>query len=204
LGRKAVKVNKKKMALIGLAATTLFSVPGCGRNETEGVYGVPVPETVTEQRTTSEALTEQRTTSETVTEQRTTSEAVTAEQNIPEPVYGPEAQIYDYDKMSEEEIAELEARREDVCEYLREFKSSEEFQAADLDKRVEMFYAELEDLSVNGTEKYPEPFVKADSWVYHEEEEEVEFEFIDGLPIFWAMSDKFEKSIQESTDVELP
>lgn len=216
-----MRVNRKKAALIGLAATTLFGVAGCGRNEEPDVYGSPIPTTVTEQQNMetgvygppddmgmglSEERTEEATERETTGRIESTSEKATVDvqQNVPEPVYGPETEVYDYDKMSEEEIAELEARRDDVCEYLRAFINSEKFQAADIDTRVEMFYAELEDLSVNGTDKYPEPFVKADSWVYHEEEEEVEFEFIDGLPIFWEMSDKFKKSIQETTDVELP
>ncbi len=82
-----MKINKKKMALIGLAATTLFGVPGCGRNEESDVYGVPIPSTVTEQ------------------------------QNIADGVYGPpdemmteteDSEEYDYDKMSEEEITDVE------------------------------------------------------------------------------------------------
>ena len=50
-GGQSLKVNKKKMALIGLAASTLFAVSGCGGNEASGVYGPPIePREVTEQQ----------------------------------------------------------------------------------------------------------------------------------------------------------
>ena len=192
-----MKVNNKKMALIGLAASTLFGVAGCGRNEEPDVYGVPIPTTVTEQ------------------------------QNIAEGVYGPPDQMmpestegrtestdrtesterrteYDYDKMSEEELAELEDRRNDVSDILMELIRSEEFTNADVDTRIKMFYAKLEDLSVNGTEKYPDPIIKKDSWQFNEEYGEIVYEYIDGIPHYWDVTDKMKEIIQESTDVELP
>ena len=192
-----MKVNNKKMALIGLAASTLFGVAGCGRNEEPDVYGVPIPTTVTEH------------------------------QNIAEGVYGPPDQMmpestegrtestdrtesterrkeYDYDKMSEEELAELEDRRNDVSDILTELIRSEEFTNADVDTRIKMFYAKLEDLSVNGTEKYPDPIIKKDSWQFIEESGEIVYEYIDGIPHYWDVTDKMKEIIQGSTDVELP
>lgn len=213
-----MKVNKKKAALIGLAATTLFGAAGCGRNEEPDVYGVPIPATVTEQQNIAdgvygppnEMMTESERTTENIerrTESDTESTTVNVEDNMPVPVYGPDIEdyvVYDYDKMSEEEIAELEDRRKDVEDILRALIQSEEFTNADVDTRIEIFYAKLEDLSVNGTEKYPEPIIKKDSWEYIEEEGDIVYEYIDGIPLYWDVTGKSEKNRQESTVEDLP
>ena len=67
-----------------------------------------------------------------------------------------------------------------------------------------MFYAKLEYLSVNGTEKYPDPIIKKDSWEYIEEEGDIVYEYIDGIPLYWDVTGKAEKYRQESTDEDLP
>ena len=192
-----MKVNNKKMALIGLAASTLFGVAGCGRNEEPDVYGVPIPTTVTEQQNISEGVygpPDQMMPESTEGRTESTDRTESTERRTE----------YDYDKMSEEELAELEDRRNDVSDILMELIRSEEFTNADVDTRIKMFYAKLEDLSVNGTEKYPDPIIKKDSWQFNEEYGEIVYEYIDGIPHYWDVTDKMKEIIQESTDVELP
>lgn len=86
-----MKVNKKKMALIGLAASTLFTVSGCGENEASGVYGPPIEtREVTEQQINDPVYgppeesgdTEEKSTTEITTE-------ITTESNELQTDYGP-------------------------------------------------------------------------------------------------------------------
>ena len=44
-----MKVNPRKIAIIGLAASTLFGMAGCGKNEEPDVYGAPIPTNITEE-----------------------------------------------------------------------------------------------------------------------------------------------------------
>lgn len=55
-----MKMNSKKIALIGLAASVVFGTSACGNNEQPGVYGPPV-----------------------------TTQAATEDDNEPSAVYGP-------------------------------------------------------------------------------------------------------------------
>ena len=75
-----MKINPKKAALIGLAASTMFTVTGCGanvsQNEEPEVYGPPV---------ISEEPAEEPTTSD----QTTTEEIIMPQQNEEPTVYGP-------------------------------------------------------------------------------------------------------------------
>ena len=75
-----MKINPKKAALIGLAASTMFTATGCGanvsQNEEPEVCGPPV---------ISEEPAEEPTTSD----QTTTEEIIMPQQNEEPTVYGP-------------------------------------------------------------------------------------------------------------------
>ena len=95
-----MKINAKKMALIGLAASTLFGTSGCQTkdNETPEVYGPPIENTTeykdnTQETTATISTTEEKTEekSEEITETITNEsmDNISPESNEMEAVYGP-------------------------------------------------------------------------------------------------------------------
>lgn len=89
--------------------------------------------------------------------------------------------------VSEEESAALVlAKMDAVSDALRKWTDSEGYRKADDDRKAEIVIEGLREISERGTEKYPEPLVKSDSWVYKPEAGEVEFEYFNGALGSWV------------------
>lgn len=134
------------------------------------------------------------------------TETVTETTQRPTEPWSPTEEVDDIEySISVEESAALElAKCDAVFDKTQEVMNTEEFKNADDDRKVEMLFETLEDISENGTEEYPESLVLKDSWVYYPEYQEITFEFFNGGEGDIYLYDPFDPYDPSQTDITAP
>lgn len=106
--------------------------------------------------------------------------------------------LYEASVSEEESLNEEWARWNAVDEVMRGVLNSKEFLEAETDeKKAEIVIEAMKEVSLHGTEKYPESLIIYDSWVYYPEAQEVSAKYFDGVEFFISWHDFY----SESTDV---
>ena len=106
--------------------------------------------------------------------------------------------LFEASVSEEEELYEASLRWTEVDDVMHDVLNSLEFQNAETDEeKRDILIEAMKDLSLHGTERYPEPLIEYGSWKYIPEGKEVEARYSSGeiFSVCWM------DYLSESTDI---